>query len=207
MDNNNQTNYAGFWIRWFAQLVDTMIWSANFFLAFFVLSAFGTKNVEVFIPSLLWFLLYVVFVVGLIRLFLHALLISKLGRGFGKLACGLEITNQEGVRLTYKNALFREFIAKIASNALLGYGYYMILKNPQRQAWHDSLAGTYVLKKYNGFFTGLMILILFTILNGGLVYQSVMNFMKAETLKYDVVTLITQIQQEVAIPTPQKDQI
>jgi hypothetical protein len=41
-----------------------------------------------------------------------------------------------------------------------GLGYYWMYKNPQKQAWHDSLAGTYVVKKHSGFFTGLMVLIL-----------------------------------------------
>jgi uncharacterized RDD family membrane protein YckC len=194
MDNNN--NYAGFWIRYFAQLIDGVIWSLNFFVSLYLLSAFGSANVNTFIPDLLWFLIYVVFVAGLIKFFLHPWLISKMGGGVGKLVCGLEIINQDSSCLTYKNALFREFIAKIASNGLLGLGYYWIMKTPQKQGWHDSLAGTYVIKKHNGFFTGLMILILFLAIDGGLIYKSFENFRSAKTLQYDIVTLITQIQQD-----------
>ena len=180
MDNNSQTNYAGFWIRWFAQAVDTLIWLTDFFVPLYLLSMFGSNSIDSFVPGFLWFLLYVLFAGGLVKFFLHPYLISKIGGGLGKLVCGLEITNQDGSRLTYKNALFREFIAKIASNALLGYGYYAIFKHPQKQAWHDSLAGTYVIKKYNGFLSGLMVMILFLAINGGLAYKSFDNFRNAK---------------------------
>lgn len=195
MDNNKQ--YAGFWIRWFAQAVDIVIWSLNFFVPLYLLSAFGSSSVETFIPSLLWFLLYVILCAGLLKFFVHPFLISKIGAGFGKLAYGLQIVRLDGSPLTYKNALFREFIAKIASNALLGLGYYWIYKNPQKQAWHDSLAGTYVVKKHNGFFAGLMVLILFLAINAGLAYKTFDNFRNNKTLQYDTATLVTQIQQDL----------
>ena len=197
MNNNNQTDFAGFWIRWFAEAVDIIVWSPNFFVPLFLLSAFGSSGVETFIPSFLWFLLYVILCTGILKLLIRPLLISKIGAGFGKLACGLQITRLDGSLLTYKNALFREYIAKIASNALLGLGYYWIFKNPQKQAWHDSLAGTYVIKKHNGFFAGLMVLILFLVIDGGLAYKAFENFKNNLTLQYDMATLVTQIQQDL----------
>lgn len=191
-----QPTYAGFWLRYFAQLIDICIWSLNFFVPLYLLSTFGTANIQTFIPSFLWFLLYALVAGGLIKFFAHPWLISKIGGGLGKLVCGLEITNTDGSRLTFKNALFREVIAKIASNALLGYGYYAIFKDPHKQAWHDSLAGTYVVKKHNGFFVGLMVLVLFLAIIAGLSYKSYDNFKNAKTLQYDVMTTVTQIQQD-----------
>jgi uncharacterized RDD family membrane protein YckC len=198
MDNTNQqVNYAGFWLRWFAQGVDALIWLTNFFAALYVLSVFGSANVEAFIPGLLWFLLYVVFCAGLLKFFIHPYLISKTGAGFGKLACGLQITRLDGSRLTYKNALFREYIAKIASNALLGLGYYWIFRTPQKQGWHDSLAETYVVKKHNGLLTGIMVAIVFLAINGGLAYKTFDNYKNNLSLQYDIITLSTQIQQDL----------
>lgn len=196
MDNTNY-NYAGFWLRWFAQGLDSIIWSLNFFVALYFLSAFGSSTVETFVPSFLWFLLYAILCAGLLKFFIHPYLISKLGAGLGKLVCGLRIVRLDGSLLTYKNALFREFIAKIASNALLGLGYYWIFKTPQKQAWHDSLAGTYVVKKHHGFFAGLMVLILIIAINAGLAYRSFDNFRNNVTLQYDLATLVTQIQQDL----------
>ena len=197
MNSNNQTAYAGFWLRWFAQGVDIIIWSLNFFIPLYLLSVFGSVDVATFVPSFLWFLLYVILCAGLVKFFVHPLLISRIGAGFGKLACGLQIVRLDGSSLTYKNALFREFIAKIASNALLGLGYYWIFKTPQKQAWHDSLAGTYVIKKHHGFFAGLMVLLLFFAVNAGLAYKAFDNFRTNKTLHYDLATLVTQIQQDL----------
>lgn len=195
MDNNSRV-YAGFWIRCLAQIVDIAVWSLNIFIPFYLFSVLGTSSLKVFIPSLLWLLLYVFVASGLIKFFVHPLLISKYGAGLGKLVCGLEIIKAEGRRLTFKNALFREYIAKIASNALLGTGYYWIFKNAQRQGWHDGLAGTYVTKKHNGILTGLMVLIIVTAIDGVLVYQSVNKFKEAKNLQYEFVTLMTQMQQD-----------
>ena len=196
MDNTNY-NYAGFWIRWFAQVIDTIIWSLNFFIPLYLLSVLGSVDVATFVPSFLWFLLYVILYAGFVKFLVHPFLISRIGAGFGKLACGLQIVRFDGSSLTYKNALFREFIAKIASNALLGLGYYWIFKTPQKQAWHDSLAGTYVIKKHHGFFAGLMVLLLFFAVNAGLAYKAFDNFRTNKTLHYDLATLVTQIQQDL----------
>jgi len=204
MDNNNQTKYAGFWIRYFAQMIDIFIWSLNFFIPFYLLSTFGTSSVDVFLPGFLWFLLYVTLVAGLTRFFVHPWLISKTGCGLGKLVCGLEITNQNGSRLTYKNALFREYIAKIASNALLGLGYYWIFRTPQKQGWHDSMAGTYVVKKHNGFFTGLMVLIIVLTAIAGMSYKSYNSFKNAKTLQFDIATIVTQTQQDITKALPEQ---
>ena len=206
---NNQLDYAGFWLRYLAQMVDSAIWSLNFFAPLYLLSAFGTSNVEVFIPALLWFILYALFAGPLVKFIAHPWLISHTGAGLGKLVCGLEIINHTESRLTFKNALFREYIAKIASNGLLGLGYYWIFKTPQKQGWHDGLAGTYVVKKHNGALTGLMALIIMLAVIFGLGYKTFDNFRNAKTLQYDIVTLVTQIQQDftetLAPKTPSTD--
>lgn len=200
---NTQINYAGFWIRCLAQMVDSAIWSLNFFAPLYLLSAFGSSNIKVFVPSFLWFMLYVFLASPLFKFFAHPWLISRLGAGAGKMACGLEIVNCNKSRLTYKNALFREYIAKIASNGLLGLGYCWILKSSQRQGWHDGLAGTYVVKKHSGALAGLMSLITMLAVVFGLGYKAFDNFKNAKTLQYDIVTLVTQIRQDFAeTPVP-----
>jgi uncharacterized RDD family membrane protein YckC len=197
-----QPEYAGFWTRYFAQLIDIAVWSLNFFIPLYLLSTFATASLEKFVPGLLWFLLYALFAGPVIKFFVHPWLISNMGAGLGKLVCGLEIVNQTYSRLTYRNALFREYIAKIASNALLGLGYYWITKTPQRQGWHDGLAGTYVVKKHSGGFAGFMSLLLFLAIIAGLTYKSVQNFINAKTLQYDMATMVTQIQQDFTEDLP-----
>jgi len=204
-----QLDYAGFWLRYLAQMVDSAIWSLNFFAPLYLLSVFGLTNVEAFIPAFLWFILYIFLAGPLVKFFVHPWLISHTGAGVGKLVCGLEIVNHMQSRLTFKNALFREYIAKIASNGLLGLGYYWIFKTPQKQGWHDGLAGTYVVKKHNGVLTGLMALIIMLAVIFGLGYKTFDDFKNAKTLQYDIMTLVTQIQQDftetLAPKTPSTD--
>ena len=51
----------------------------------------------------------------------------------------------DGTRLRFVDALVRGLSA-IFSLALFGLGALWILKDPERQAWHDRVAGTYVVK-------------------------------------------------------------
>lgn len=194
MDNK----YAGFWIRWFAQLTHASISFCFSMGLFFLITVIGVTSGVDFLYSILWFFVILGLTMPIFNLFLNAFLISSLGASFGKLAYGLRITREDGKNLTLKNALFRENIAKIASNALLGIGYYWIFRNDKRQAWHDSLAETYVIKANSqGIFTGLTVLILTSILTGFFIFKSYTNISTNDTLKFDIATLFTQGSQDL----------
>ena len=201
-NNNGQVQYAGFWTRWFAEFTDIAIWWSLCFIGVFLLSRFGSGSAVDFIYNALWLAVCVIFIFPLVRTVIHPLLISSLGGGLGKLVFGLQIVRGDGPKLTYKNALFREYLAKIASNALFGLGYYWIFRTEKKQGWHDSLADTYVVKKHNGIITGLAVLTIMLITEFSLVYVSAANFAKNDTLKYDLTTLVTQISQEGADELP-----
>ena len=51
----------------------------------------------------------------------------------------------DGAPLRFIDALVRG-LSSIFSLAVLGLGALWILKDPERQAWHDKIAGTYVVK-------------------------------------------------------------
>ena len=56
-------------------------------------------------------------------------------------ACGL--SRLDGSPLRFVDALVRG-IASLFSVAVVGLGFFWILKDEERQAWHDLIAGTYV---------------------------------------------------------------
>jgi uncharacterized RDD family membrane protein YckC len=64
----------------------------------------------------------------------------------GKMVVGLKVTNMEGEPISFMNATGRYF-AKIISAIILMIGYIMAAFNPKKQALHDQLAKTLVLKK------------------------------------------------------------
>jgi len=65
---------------------------------------------------------------------------------FGKSALGLRVANSEGQRLSFAHATGR-FFAKIVSGLVpFGIGYIMAGFTAKKQALHDFIAGTLVLR-------------------------------------------------------------
>lgn len=204
MQTNN--NYASFWIRALASIIDILISLTGTLLAVWLLSI-SSIDIYAFIPSMLWTILYIFLIQALLFFFLVPYLISLFGGAFGKLITQLEIVTpreQTYQTLTYKQALFREYIAKIASASLLGVGYFWIFKTSERQAWHDMLANTYVIKKNNlGVLFGLIaavVLIGFQVL---LVTVTVNNFSTNTQLQENFKTMIDTI--EKSLPDSEPD--
>ena len=65
------------------------------------------------------------------------------GTTFGGIVCQLRVVRLDGSPLRPVDALVRG-IASIFSLAVVGLGCLWILKDEERQAWHDKIAGTYV---------------------------------------------------------------
>jgi uncharacterized RDD family membrane protein YckC len=63
----------------------------------------------------------------------------------GGIICQLRLTRVDGTSLSFADALVRG-LASIFSLAVAGIGALWILKDPDNQAWHDKIAGTYVVK-------------------------------------------------------------
>jgi uncharacterized RDD family membrane protein YckC len=63
----------------------------------------------------------------------------------GGIICQLRVVRVDGTALRFVDALVRG-LSSIFSLAVLGIGCLWILKDPERQAWHDKIAGTYVVK-------------------------------------------------------------
>ena len=64
---------------------------------------------------------------------------------FGGVVCQLRLVKTDGTQVGFADALVRG-LAGIFSLAVLALGALWILRDPERQAWHDKIAGTYVVK-------------------------------------------------------------
>ncbi len=71
---------------------------------------------------------------------------SKSQASLGKMALGIKVTDMEGNRLTFGKALLRS-IGKIISSMILYIGYLIAAFTEKRQALHDLIASTLVVKK------------------------------------------------------------
>jgi uncharacterized RDD family membrane protein YckC len=67
------------------------------------------------------------------------------GTTVGGIICQLRVVRMDGAPLRFADALVRG-LASIFSLAVFGLGGLWILKDPERQSWHDRIAGTYVVK-------------------------------------------------------------
>jgi uncharacterized RDD family membrane protein YckC len=137
-----KVEYAGFWIRVIASIIDGVILGivdASLRFAIFG-SVFARElNSETsgtdMIYQLLLLCLGVAYYVVLESSYRQATI--------GKMAFGLKVSTESGERITAVNALGRYF-AKILSAIILLIGYIMVAFDARKQGLHDKLARTVV---------------------------------------------------------------
>jgi uncharacterized RDD family membrane protein YckC len=67
------------------------------------------------------------------------------GTTIGGIICNLRVIRTDGSPLRFADALVRG-LGSILSWAIFAIGSLWILRDPERQAWHDLIAGTYVVR-------------------------------------------------------------
>jgi len=156
------TNYAGFWRRFVAYIIDyIIIYTVQSFLVVPVLGIIGldlfNKTSQggdmsssdaismvmtvIAAASALFVLVFILQV--LYYSFMEA---SKYQGTVGKIALGLIVTDAAGNKLDFTKALVRN-LSKIISSIILGIGYIMAGFTDKKQALHDMIAGTLVVRK------------------------------------------------------------
>lgn len=131
-------NYAGFWIRVGAYLIDAiLLFALQFVLAY---SFFG--GYDFMVPN------YTLTIIqSVIGIFYFVIMESSANQGtLGKMAVGIRVGDERGERISFANALGRYF-AKILSAIILCIGYMMVGWDAKKQGLHDKLASTYVFMK------------------------------------------------------------
>jgi uncharacterized RDD family membrane protein YckC len=134
------TGYAGFWRRVLAALVDGLI--IGVVTAPITLSTMGNYAEpgnqaagSPFYP-----------IVTVAQWLYFALMESSSKQAtLGKMALGIKVTDLNGNRIGFGKATGRYF-AKILSALILGIGFLMAAFTAKKQALHDMLAGTLVVK-------------------------------------------------------------
>jgi len=131
--------YAGFWRRLGAYVVDAaMLVGIEIVLASSI-SVLEPDNFEALanvapVSAALWWAYF-------------AILESSPAQGtLGKLAFNLQVTDVNGDPISFRRAFFRH-AAKFVSSLLLGIGWLMAAFTPRKQAFHDLIAGTLVVRK------------------------------------------------------------
>lgn len=126
MAHSSHKKYASFLTRLFSYGIDLAIY---LFIYSIVDDNTGSMGLFLF---LLW-TGYVVWMNG------------TYGATIGKMVMKLKIVKESGKKITYQDALVRE-IASYLSLLVLFMGYLNILWSKKKQAWHDIIAKTVVVK-------------------------------------------------------------
>jgi uncharacterized RDD family membrane protein YckC len=144
------THYAGFWIRFVAVIIDALalgivVWPISGILALMI----GAAGNQVNMPGVG---IHLVRGIVIWSLFIFAgwiyeasLESSSKQATLGKMALGLKVTDERGQRISFARASGR-FFAKLLSRMILFIGYIMAGFTARKQALHDMIAGTLVVR-------------------------------------------------------------
>jgi predicted Zn finger-like uncharacterized protein len=137
---------AGFWARFVAYLLDSLILGAVQFgiglaLGFAGGAMSGFDGEESLAMGMLTWLC------GMVIGITYAVFFTGYnGQTPGKMALRIQVVRTDGTPMTYGRAFLREVIGKFASAIILGIGYLMVAFDRNKQGLHDKIAGTYVIR-------------------------------------------------------------
>jgi uncharacterized RDD family membrane protein YckC len=142
-----QVTYAGFWWRFLAYVIDSIIVSLVFVplgVIFGVgIAATGADQDSPLLPAVNLGLNGIQI---LVMWLYHAFMESSEWQGtIGKKVLGLRVTDMNGDRVSFGKATGRYF-GKILSGMICGIGYFMVAFTEKKQGLHDMMANTLVLK-------------------------------------------------------------
>ena len=142
--------YGGFWIRVVAAVIDwlvvsVVVWPVAGIIALMIgvaggavrMPGFGVRLVNGIVLERLFFCAYWIY---------DAVMESSSRQAtLGKMAMGLKVTDEQGRRISFVRATGRYF-SKIISGMTLLIGYIMAGFTARKQALHDMIAGTLVMR-------------------------------------------------------------
>ncbi|PLR98274.1 RDD family protein [Bacillus sp. T33-2] len=133
--------YAGFWMRFWAYLLDLIvIGSLNRLVVYPLFRAFD-------IPVGVTGIFEPVSIATAVIFYLYFVLMTKFfGQTLGKMVFGLKVIDLDGSSLTWGTVLFREWIGRFIS-ATVYIGYLIVAFLPKKQGLHDLFTDTTVIHK------------------------------------------------------------
>lgn len=129
--------FAGFWMRFWAYLLDLIVVGSLFrllakpvFRALDIEMSGGIFSAATFVSAAIFYLYFV-------------LMTKYFRQTLGKMVFGLAVIGMNGGRLTWADILFREWIGRFISSTIMVL-YLVPAFHPKKQAIHDLFADTVV---------------------------------------------------------------
>jgi uncharacterized RDD family membrane protein YckC len=142
---------SGFWRRVVAYLMDSLIVmaAAGLVAVVFILSVIHTgRTFQNNLPLIILLIITCAFGLFVFSWLYEALLTSsRRGATLGKRAVGIRIVRTDGARLSFRRATGRHFLKTLITPlVLLFIGYLMAAFTARKQALHDIMASTLVVR-------------------------------------------------------------
>jgi len=150
-----QEKYAGFWIRFAAYLIDSIILAVIIYGSLFLVILVGAAAAPAsyystpYSSSPGWvalgalFILWIIFSIGFSWIYFAYQESSEAQGTIGKQVVGVIVTDTEGNRISFGKATGR-WLAKILSGIFLCIGYIMVGFTEKKQGLHDMIVNTLV---------------------------------------------------------------
>ncbi len=177
-------NISSPWQRLLARTIDVaFLWLFPIYL----INLLSTSTDTAIMLNRLSLCVVMFMVYPIVYIFLYSFLISRFGGTIGKLAIGIKVVLADGQFLSFWRSFFRDRIAYIVSGVLLWLGFIWILVDKERRAWHDQIAGSYVVTSNKKLaFLGVIVLAAILFLEFNLVTVAISNFVKNGAIYKDI---------------------
>lgn len=140
--------YAYFGTRFLALLLDSLVIQL-ISIAIYTLFGFSIQEqIAIYLnqSNMTEALVQPALIMGIINMIYYCWMVYRFGGSLGKLLFDIRITRSDGSRLTFARAVAR-YLAVMLSTLTLFLGYLFALGTPKKQALHDLLCDTIVVKK------------------------------------------------------------
>lgn len=130
---------AGFWMRFWAFLIDTWLVSAIIGICInplFYLFDWDLGATNWYAP--------IIILTGVVYYAYFVLMTKFFAQTVGKMIFGLKVRTDSGEKLDWSTVLFREGVGRFISNTFMHVPYLIVVFTPQHKAVHDFAADTIV---------------------------------------------------------------
>jgi uncharacterized RDD family membrane protein YckC len=140
-------NYGGFWLRYVAVVVDSIVQALPVLAIMLPMIFAGALKGSRSLSAMSWNPWLNLFSYGVALLY-EAFFLVKYGATPGKLILNLKVITPDGGGLTWGRAIGRHFAARYLNLFTLGIGYIMAAFDSEKRALHDYIAGTRVIRTF-----------------------------------------------------------
>lgn len=133
---------AGFWLRLVALMIDGFLVFIMQIIFGILLAFTGSNGFDMQDSMSILVQLFSI----IISLFYWIFFTGYCGQTPGKMLLRIQVVRADGAAVGYGKAFYREVVGKFISGIIFAIGYLMAAFDDQKQALHDRMAKTYVVK-------------------------------------------------------------